>query len=128
MNHVLKQTVDWKSRALTIFAQRAQELVDGQTAELKSALTSTGDFRIADSHSQFKKTKTEWLTMTLPQRQNLFKKFRQYKVANSRLVISSDGLSTVVAPRTNGKKPGARKRNINIKTRTLTKKPKTEHD
>lgn len=120
INHLLKQTVNWKSKGLTEFAQLAHDLVIGQFKEVKRALLGTGEFRLAPSHSKFKVTKTEWLAMTVTQRSNLYKKFRSHRT-NKSLVNSTDGRCIIVEPRTNGKKPGARKRKVNIKTRTSKK-------
>lgn len=125
INHLLKQTVDWKSKGLTEFAKLAYDLVIGQFKEVKRALLGIGEFRLAPTHGQFKVSKTEWLAMTVTQRSNLYKKFRSYKT-NKSLVNSTNGRCTVVEPRTNGKKPGTRKRKVNIKTRT-SKKVKVQH-
>ena len=59
--------------------------------------------------------------MTVTQRSNLYKlKVPAFKT-NKALVSSTDGRSTIVEPLTNGKKPGTRKRKVNVKTRTVQK-------
>lgn len=50
MNHVLKQTIDWKSQPLTDLVTKLHRLVDGQFNDLRAALVGTGEFRLADSH------------------------------------------------------------------------------
>ena len=70
-------------------------------------------------------TKTDWITMTEQQKTNLFRRYRKFIAKDSDLVVSTDGQSTVVAPKTNGRKPGPqRKRKINIRTTTIAKKTK----
>lgn len=122
VNHVLKQTVDWKTRPLTDFIERVRELIEGQFKELRSALLGTGEFRLADSHTQFLTTKTDWICMTDEQQTNLFKRYRKFVAKDDRYVVSTDGQSTVVAPRTNGRKPGQRKRKINVRTVSIKSK------
>jgi len=127
MNHVLKQTVDWKTKTLTEFVQLTHELVTGQFRNLKNALVCTGEFRLADSHQQFQSKKSTWIKMTEQQRTNLYKRFRRHIDINTKYITSTDGQTTVVAPRTNGRKPGQRKRNINVRTVTINAK-KSKHE
>ena len=97
-----------------------EEIVVGQFKDLGGALIGTGEFRLADTHGHFKTTKTDWITMTEQQR-----RYRKFAAKDTGLVVSSDGQSTVVAPKTNGRKPGQqRKRKINIRTTTIVKKVK----
>ena len=119
MNHVLKQTItcNWKSRPLTELVYLVQDIVVGQYEKLRSALVvATGEFEMAASHKQFQTSTTE---------------------RNDNKAISTNGTEntlhatqvlwqlTVAAPKTNGRKPGPhRKRKINIKTSTLSKKTK----
>ena len=49
---------------------------------------------------------------------------RNYKVTHPSIVTSTNGLATVVAPKTHGKKPGQRKRKVNERTTTVTKRKK----
>ena len=125
INHVLKQTVDWKSKPLTEFVELVEEIVVGQFKDLRGGLIGTGEFRLAESHKQFQTTKTDWITMTEQQKMNLFRRYRKFIAKDSDLVVSTDGQSTVVAPKTNGRKPGLqRNRKINIRTTTIAKKTK----
>ena len=102
-----------------------EEIVVGQFKDLRGALIGTGEFRLADTHGHFKRTKTDWITMTEQQKTNLFRRYRKFVAKDTGLVVSSDGQSTVVAPKTNGRKPGPqRKRKINIRTTTIVKKVK----
>ena len=111
MNHVLKQTVDWKSQPLPDLVRLLLELVKGQFKRLRSALLQTGDYRLADTHKQFENTKTDWIKMTEKQlRSNHFRRFRLYVHCYEKKVISTDGMTTVIAPKTNGRKPGQTKR------------------
>ena len=103
-----------------------EEIVVGQFKDLRGALIGTGEFRLADTHKHFQSTKTDWITMSEQQKTNLFRRFRKHVAKDSELAVSADGCSTVVVPRTNGRKPGPqRKRKINIRTTTIAKKTKT---
>ena len=60
MNHILKQTVNWKSRRLTELVELVKDIVVGQFEELRSALVvGAGEFEMADNHKQFQTSKTE---------------------------------------------------------------------
>ena len=50
INHVLKQSVDWKTKSLTDLVTTLRSLVDRQYADLRSALLRTGEFRLAQTH------------------------------------------------------------------------------
>ena len=63
------------------------ELVKGQFKQLRSALLQTGDYRLADTHRQFERTKTDWITMTENQRLNHFRRFRLYVHCYEKTVI-----------------------------------------
>lgn len=126
INHMLKQTVNWETKGLPEFVRLTNTLVDGQFKELRSALLGTGEFRLAPSHEHFLVSKLHWIAMTDQQRNQLYKKYRSFAIKVDRIVISSNGQSSVVAPRTDGKKPGQRKRKVNVRTVTLPLK-KAKH-
>ncbi|XP_052778803.1 uncharacterized protein LOC128216276 [Mya arenaria] len=126
INHVLKQLIDWKSKSLTDLIDAIHRLVRGQFAELRSAIIGTGEFRLAPTHEKFKLTKTDWVTMTLEQRSRHFSKYRNYLFTNPRLLTSTNGQVTIVAPKTLGRKPGQRRRKVNERTTTLTKRTKKD--
>ncbi|MES9880449.1 MAG: hypothetical protein ABW185_06150 [Sedimenticola sp.] len=125
LNHVLKQAIDWKSKPLTSLVDTIHTIVVGQYKDLRASLFGTGEYRLADTHIQFKVSKTDWLQMTEQQRTKLFARFRQYIIKVPGFVTSTDGHSTVVAPKTHGRKPGQRKRKVNVRT-TTAKKAKTD--
>ena len=119
INHVLKQTVNWESKNLPEFVRLVRRVVAGQFQELRSALLSSGKYRLAVSHRHFEVSKSTWIDMTEQQRTNLYRRYRQYVTSDNRTVTSTDGRSTVVAPKTGGKKPGQRKRKVNVRTVTV---------
>ena len=100
------------------------ELVDAQFKDLKRALVSTGQYRLAESHSQFVVSKMVWANKTDDERNRLFRRFRAYELKNARLVTSTDGSSEVVAPRTKGQKIGQRKRKRTERTTSVPMKKK----
>lgn len=122
INHVLKQTVDWESKSLPEFVRLVKRRVDCQFKELRSALLSTGEFRLSVTHQHFHVSKEDWIDMTEQQRTNAYKRYRQFVVKDDKIVISTDGRSAVIAPRTDGKKPGQRKRKVNVRTVTVNAK------
>ena len=95
MNHVLKQATDWKKKSLTEIVETIQNVVEGQFKELRAALIGTGD-----THKQFSMSKTEWVTKDARQRSRAYIRFRSYIPKHKKLVTSTDGESTIVAPRT----------------------------
>lgn len=97
-----------KSKSLAEFVRLVKRLVVGQFQELRSALCTTGDFRLTDSHKHFQVSKSSWIEMTETQGANLYKCYRTSVVHRERHVTSTDGLSTCIAPRTEGKEPGGR--------------------
>lgn len=120
----MKQTVDWKSKPLTDLVDAIFSLVKGQFKDLRAALIGTGEYRLSDSHEKFRLTKTNWVSMTQEQRTRHYKKFRNYQFSDTGLMTSTDGQSTIVAPKTLGKKPGQRKRKVTERTTTVTKRKK----
>ena len=126
VNHVLKQTIDWKSKRLTDLVDALFVLIKGQFKDLRAALFGTGEFRLSNTHSRFSLTKTDWVSMTNDQRTRHYSRFRNYKVIHPSIVTSTNGLATVVAPKTHGKKPGQRKRKVNERTTTVTKRKTCE--
>lgn len=63
VNHVLKQAIDWRSKPLTELVGILHDLASGQFKELHSAMLGTGEYRLAESHSHFRISKTEWICM-----------------------------------------------------------------
>ena len=126
INHVLKQSVDWKSKSLTDIVDTIHSLVDRQYSDLKSALLGSGEYRLSDKLDKFKVTKTEWISITDNQRQILYKRFRLHKPEVSGMMTSTDGQTSIVPPKTNGKKPGQRKRKINAKTTSFKRQKTTD--
>ena len=64
----------------------------------------TGDYRLAASHKQFWLSKTDSVNKTNSQRQKALKKFRNYNLTPKKVMISIDGQSEIIAPRTHDKK------------------------
>ena len=120
LNHVLKQKNDWKSKPLLDFVQSVQELVTVQFKDLKRSLVGAGQFKLADTHKQFAVSRTVWAKKTKDEQERHYKRFRAFIVKNPRNVISTDGESEVVVPRTKGKKNDQVKRKRT--ERTVTRK------
>ena len=124
MNHVLKQATDWKKKSLTEIVQSIEDVVDGKLKELRAAMIGTGEFRLAETHRQFRLSKTKWVTKDTCQRNRAYSRFRNFVPKHKKLVTSTDGQCSVVGPRTLGKKP---KQNVR-RPKTVTVKCQPKHD
>ena len=60
LNHVLKQSIDWKSQTVVDLVFTLYNLVKGQFADLKRSLEGTCEFRLADSQEHFRMTNQTW--------------------------------------------------------------------
>ena len=121
INHVLKQLIDWRAKSLTVLVKTVQEHVVGQFGELRSAMVGSGNYRLADNFTHFFVSKTEWVEKSVEQRNRLYRKFRAFIPGRDHLLLSTDGCNEIVAPKTRGKKPCQRKRQINERTTTSKK-------
>lgn len=120
INHVLKQAVGWKPHPLPDLVEVLRDLVNGQFRKLRGALLQSGDYRLSQTHKRFELTKTDWIKLTPDQKTNHFRRFRSFVPSDGKMVTSTDGKTTVLAPKTNGRKPGQVKRKP--KTLTITNK------
>ena len=124
LNHVLnfKQAIDWKSkRYWTVSRFRLSDIVATQFKDLRRALVSTGQYRLADTHRQFGMTRTVWVSKSDSERQQLCRCFRLHVPKDKNTVTSTEGTTTVIPPRILGKKIGQRKRKLNERTTSFKK-------
>lgn len=121
LNHVLKQAIDWKSKPLLDLIDILTSLIEAQYKGMRRALVSIGQFRLADSHQQFQMSKTVWASKTTDERDRHYKRLRSFRPKDQKTVTSTDGLTTIVKPRSLGKKLGQRKRKVNERTQTIKK-------
>ena len=128
LNHVLKCAINWQSKPLMDLVLTIRDIIETQFKDLRRALVSTGEYRVADTHRQFLVTKTAWTTKTTEERQRLYRRFRNYVPPDKKTVTSTDGQTTVVKPRSLGKKIGQRKRKVNERTTTNKKMKSTLDD
>ena len=126
LNHVLKQSIQWKSQPLTDLIEQAEELVNAQFTDLRRSLFGSGCFVLAESHKQFAVSRNVWGLKTQSERDRHYKRFRAHVIKDPRVVTSTDGESVVVAPKTKGKKLNQGKRKRTERTVTV-KKVKTEN-
>lgn len=122
LNHVLQRAIDWKSQPLLDLVNIVKNLVDTQYKELLRSLVSMGQYRLSETHRHFHVSKSGWLSKTQEERQRLFKRLRRFVPKDKKTVTSTDGTTTVLKPRSLGKKIGQRKRKINERTTTFKKK------
>ena len=124
MNHVLKQTVDWKSKPLPELVSLVLDLVNGQFKRIRSSIVRVGDYRLTDMYRQFERSKTDWISLTDKQKVNIYNRIRHHVPKEGTQVTLTDGKTTVLAPRTNGRKPGQRKRKPKTISFSFKKKKK----
>lgn len=119
LNHVLKRSVDWKSKPLLDLVTILKDIADVQYKDMLRSLVAMGQYRVADSHKHFQLSKTAWISKTSDERDRLFKRFKAYQPPDKGTVTSTDGNINVIKPRSLGKKIGQRKRKINERTTTF---------
>ncbi|XP_052249452.1 uncharacterized protein LOC127857125 [Dreissena polymorpha] len=122
INHVLKQSIDWKTKPLTELVDTLRSIVNRQYRDLKSALLGTGEYRLSEMFQSLKVSKSVWISMTDGQRDKHYKRFRTTLLDLKGLITSTDTQTTIVAPKTHGKKPNQLKRKVNAKTTTIKRK------
>ena len=128
MIHILKQTTDWKKKPLPELISSLENDVVCQFKELRSALIGTGELRLAETHEQFRISKTELCKKNEKQRLRAYQRFRKYVHTEKKYVTSSDGRCVVVAPRTLGKKPMQKTRRPKTVSRPKGKKGSKDED
>jgi hypothetical protein len=57
-----------------------------------------GQYRVADSHTQFRVAKTTWTNKTQEERQRYFRRFRNFVPKDKLTATSTDGKMTVIKP------------------------------
>lgn len=72
--------VSWESKSLPEFVRLTARLITGQYQELRSALLSTGKYRLAVTHKHLEVSKSTWMDMTDQQRKALYKCYRHNMV------------------------------------------------
>ena len=127
LNHVLKRPINWQSEPLLDLVNTLNEIIDTQFKDLLRALVDRGQYRVEDSHTQFRVSKTAWTNKTQEERQRYFRRFRNFVPKDKLTATSTDGKMTVIKPRSHGRKIGQRKRKINERSTTI-KKQKTFSD
>ena len=122
LNHVLKQTIDWKSQPLMDLIESVKERVESQFKELRRSIVGMGKFMLAESHEQFSVSRGVWAKKTLAEQDRHYKRFKDFVMKDKRIVKTRDGQSNVVAPRTKGKQINQCKRKRTERTMTNKKK------
>lgn len=98
VNHVLKLACGWKKTPIVDFIFITRGLVVGAYRDLKRALVSTGEFRLAESHARFRISRTRRLELSESGTLDAhYRRFRKYVEPNTRVSTSRDGLCTVPA-------------------------------
>ena len=121
LNHVLKQTIDWKSQPLMDLIESVKERMESQFKELRRSIVGMGKFMLAESHEQFSVSRGVWAKKTLAEQDRHYKRFKDFVLKDKRIVKTTDGQSNVVAPRTKGKKINQCKRKRTERTMTNKK-------
>jgi hypothetical protein len=126
VNHVLKQSVQWRPQQLPELVLKLKALVIGQHTEADRALVGRGDMQLMPSHIRHRVSLDHWKSMSAEQRQKAVNScFRQTTIQSS---TSTDGDLTVPLTPGAGKKPHQRKRKRANRTVTAAKKCKFDAD
>jgi len=102
LNHVLKRAINWQLEPLLDLVNTLNEIIDTQFKDLLRALVDRGQYRVADSHTQFRVSKTAWTNKTREERQRYFRRFRNVVPKDKLTATSTDGKMTVIKPRSQG--------------------------
>jgi len=120
INHVLKQTVQWRRNQLPDLIDKLCTLVDGQYADADRALCGRGDYVLCQEWAKHRVTVDYWSAMSTAQwRKAVEACFRLPGVSTA---TSSDGSITEPTTPGGGKKPHQRKRSKIDRTTSI--KPK----
>jgi len=68
LNHILKQSVQWRPNKLPDLIQKLQKVVDAQYVEADRALLGYGDFVLRPAHARHRLTPNDWSRMTAAQK------------------------------------------------------------
>ena len=122
INHVLKQSINWKPKPVTELVDEIHNLVKMQYREMDRAFLGLGNYVLAPEYSHYKITQSTWTNMTEKQRQSHRDTFmKEKRLHQGRTVISTDGTTAILRSASDGKKTEQRQR----KRTATTKKTHT---
>jgi len=124
INHVLKQTVQWRSNQLPDLIDKLRTLGDGQYADANRALCGHGDYVLRQEWAKHRVTVDYWSTMSTAQRRKTVEAC--FRLPGVSTATSSDVSITVPTTPGGGKKPHQQKRSK--MDRTTSVKPKAACD
>ncbi len=124
-NRVIKQNNQWTVWPLPTLIDKLQELDQDQTTDLRACIHGRGRFTLSSQAQQLYVSHETWIQLPMERKERRFLRFLNNRVRASSTVTSTDGCLTVPSVGHVAKKPGERKRTVNVKTTTVTtKKPK----
>jgi hypothetical protein len=104
LNHILKVLIDWKSKPLHEFVNIIEDYAEAQFKDVKRCIVGLGQYKLAKSHIHFQISKAVWASKTEAESARLYGRFRNFVEKDPSLITSTDGTTTVHAPRAHGKK------------------------
>ena len=122
VNHILKQSVQWRPQQLPDLIGKLSDLVWAQFVEADRAMCGRGDFFLSPTHAKHRLTVDAWKSMSAAQRSKATQAC--FKLASIPPVTSTDGGISVPLTPGAGKKPLQRKRKIAEKSTSVNKAPK----
>ena len=97
INHVFKQTVNWKPHMLPDLITKLQTLVNSQLLDARRAIYGRGNFVLRPSHAHFRVSVEQWLALSDAERNRVVKKCfvaspgcKMQKSTNGKLVIMAN--------------------------------------
>ena len=126
MNHILKNSTNWKTQPITTLVKSLKKVVKTQYDDVKAALAGQGDFKLSPPFKQFEVPIDVWNAMTPERRTKHFNRFMCNKwLVDPKLVVSTNGNSVFQGPgKMGGKKPHQKKGRRKDRTTTFRKKNK----
>ena len=121
LNHVLKQTTNWRNLNLPLLVEALHDLVDGQSKEIERSLIGRGDLMLHEQFLKFKMTPDAWQALPERRRKKHICRFtKKVREANMQMSRGCEGGDLENAPKDRGRKPGQKSRKT-AKTRTPKK-------
>ncbi|XP_078689169.1 uncharacterized protein LOC144920713 [Branchiostoma floridae x Branchiostoma belcheri] len=118
-NHILKVAMNWKPQSLRDLIQTLSEIVQSQYQEIERAIINTGEYKLTEDFRRFQTHRDTWCQLSDKNREAHLRRFGKALRKPKRLVISTDGRTSVLLPSHGGKKKGQVTRQRANRTKTL---------
>ena len=122
LNHVLKQSTNWRNLNLPRLVEELLDLVHGQSKEIERSLIGRGDLMLQEQFLKFRVTADAWQALPDAKRKKHMTRFtKTIRDANLQMSRGWEGDLLENAPKDKGRKPGQKSKKA-AKTRTHPKR------